>query len=571
MKVNRPACFLLGKIFLSLIITLNSGCGEKPPKITENTLAVIGARVIDNNDFAKRYQEFRQRTGKGVPDSYEARRQVLNNYIDEAILIAEAEKRGLGKDGAARQERQRIEMQELLNTYNQKMIAEKVTISDEELQTLFVRLNTRVKARHIYASSKQQADSLYSVLQAGASFEELAKGVFHDPRLRDSGGLLGYFTVDEMEPAFEEAAYNLNIGEISRPVRTTDGYSIIRVDDRITKPLLTEYEYAKHKEKLYPYWRNRKIQTATQALVDSLSKTLDIAFNEPVVKKLYALFQKRDSKNGSQEDALLSTDIDGSENLQNQELVRSNLGKWDVQTFRQKARFTSPKQHNWIKSERHFKEFISGLVVRERMLSEAKKARLDRLPQYKQKVAEKWDDYLYTRMEETLRSQMSVPEDSLLQYYNTNAQLFAAPAEINLREIVLRDEKTVNLVQRQLKKGSPFSELAKTYSVRAWSAERGGELGYVTPADLGQWSDTAFALAVGERAGPIKMDSMFVFLECIDKKASQPRTFAEARAEVETTMRYLNWFDYRRSRIVEFRKALNVKMFPERLTAVRLN
>jgi len=67
------------------------------------------------------------------------------------------------------------------------------------------------------------------------------------------------------------------------------------------------------------------------------------------------------------------------------------------------------------------------------------------------------------------------------------------------------------------------------------------------------------------------MDSMYVFLECIDKKAPRPRTFAEARAEVEETVRYLNWFDYRRSRIAQFRKDLNVKVFSERLTTVRLN
>ena len=462
MKMNRPAHFLLRKIFLSLmIITLYSGCGEKLPQITENTLAIIGKRSIDKNDFVKRYQYFRQRTGEGVPDTYEARRQVLNNYVDEILLITEAERRGLDKDGAARHERQRIEMQELLNAYNQKMIADNVTITDDELQTLFVRLNTRVKARHLYAHSQQQADSLYSALRAGARFEDLAKSVFYDPRLRDSGGLLGYFTVDEMEPAFEEAAFDLSIGEISRPVRTTDGYSIIRVDDRITKPLLTQYEYAKHKDKLYPYWRNRKIQKATRALVDSLSKSLDLTFNEAVVKELYAFFQERDSKDGLQDDALPSNQIEGSEKLQNQELVRSKLGKWDVQTFQEKARFTSPKQHDWIKSETNFREFISGLVVRDRMLSEAKKARLDKPPEYQENVAEKWDDYLYARMEEALRSEMSVPEDSLLQYYNRNVQLFAAPAEINLREIVLRDEKTASHVKRQLKKVRPFPSWPK--------------------------------------------------------------------------------------------------------------
>ena len=60
----------------------------------------------------------------------------------------------------------------------------------------------------------------------------LAKTSFNDPMLRDNGGSLGYFTVDEIDPAFEEAAFAPKIGELSQPVRTNDGYSIIRVDDR---------------------------------------------------------------------------------------------------------------------------------------------------------------------------------------------------------------------------------------------------------------------------------------------------------------------------------------------------
>ncbi len=537
------------------------------PERNQPTLAVIGNRTIDQGEFIKRYQDFRLRTGEGVFDTYEARRQILNQYVDEEVLITEAERRGLDKDEPARHERQRLEIQELLNAFNKKMIADKITVSDRELQELYIRLNTRIKARHLYAPNKERADSLYHALAAGASFEELAEVIFRDPHLRDSGGSLGYFTVDEMEPAFEEAAFDLKVGEISRPVATTDGYSIIRVDDRVTKPLITEFEYAKHKDKLERYWRERKLQKATVAFVDSLNRTLDIQFNEPVVKELFAAFQSQQPDQQLEESDVARIKI---ADLSGQELVRSKIGKWEVATFQKKAQFTSPRQHKWIKNESQFKEFIAGLVVRERILQLAKKDKLHKKTDYRQKVAESWDGYLLRRMEDTLRNEMMVPEDSLRSYFSREAQRFAAPAQINLREIVLREKKDADLVARKLKQGAPFAELARNHSVRRWSSERGGELGWLTPEEIGPWSPQIFALEIGERTGPLQMDSMYVFLECIDKKPPRPRAFEEARPEVEEAVRYILWGDFRRAKIEEFREATELKVWADKLLDLNL-
>jgi parvulin-like peptidyl-prolyl isomerase len=564
MTIRKSALF----IALLLLVGLLGYIAYYQSSQSEKALAIIGKRTIDQDEFIKRYNYFRARTGEGVPDTYEARRQVLNQYIDEEVLITEAERRGLAKDEAARHERQRIEMQQLLNAFNKKMIAEKITVSDSELQQLFVHLNTRVKARHLYASNKQIADSLYNALQDGASFDELAKDVFKDPKLRDSGGALGYFTVDEMEPAFEEAAFDLNIGEVSRPVATRNGYSIIRVDDRVTKPLLTESEYAPHKGKIERYWVDRKLQKATAAFVDSLSRDLQIEFNDPVVSELFAAFHAQESARGFEEGDLRRLHV---AELSERELLRTRNGAWTVAEFQKKAQFTSPSQQKWIRNETGFKDFVSGLVARDRILDLAKEENLHKQDDYREAVTEKWDGYLLTRMEEAMQSEMTVAEDSLRSYFDRESERFAAPAQINLREIVLNEKEDADLVARKLKQGEPFAELAKKYSQRQWSAERGGELGWLTPDDIGQWSNLAFELKIGERTGPVQIDSVFVFLECIDKKPPRPRTFTEARADVEQAVRYIQWGNHRAVRVLEFRNATeNFGVWADKLMSINL-
>jgi parvulin-like peptidyl-prolyl isomerase len=168
-------------------------------------------------------------------------------------------------------------------------------------------------------------------------------------------------------------------------------------------------------------------------------------------------------------------------------------------------------------------------------------------------------------MEETLRAEIEIPEDSLRRYYNEDPQRFAAPPEINLREIVLRDKAEADRVAAKLKKGAAFAELAKKHSVRRWSAEKGGELGYLTPQDLGRWAALAFSLKVGERAGPVPMDSMFVLLECLDKQPAKIRPFEEVREEVEKALRVMAWDNVRRKKVEEIRRTVPVKVFPERL------
>jgi len=553
----------------ALIVLAGFGHGcKQTPSITQNTLAVVGKRLISKDDFKRRYLDFRRRTGEGVPDTYAARKSVLQAMIAEEVLLIEARNRNLDTDGPARKERARIEMQQLLTAFNRKFVADNVTITDAELRELFVRFKTRIKARHLYAATREEADRLYQSVLRGASFDELAKKVFKDPKLRESGGSLGYFTVDEMEPAFEDAAFSLAVGEVSPPVRTTDGYSIIRVDDRVANPMVTEFEFATQKDKLHSYLHRRKVQLAVQDFSHKVGAEMEITFDKGTVNRLFAWFESEGQQLGSwneQAPASLAT-------LADSPLLNCKRGSWTVADFWAKAQFTSEKQKGWIRTPEDLRDFISGLVIRQEVLARARDAGLHETERYRSAVREEWETYLLGRIEQALKDEMVVPEDSLRRYFDDDPTLFALPAEINLREIVLRDEPTALLVEKKLKAGKSFAALAKAHSVRRWSAERGGELGFLTPQDFGKWAPKVFSLDVGELAGPVKMDSMIVFLKCIGKKPARTRTFQEAREDVEKTMRYLMWEDYRSAAIKRIKKAVTtLAAFPEKLKTVRLN
>ena len=80
--------------------------------------------------------------------------------------------------------------------------------------------------------AKRRIDSVYAALQAGADFEALAKQVSQDPGSARRGGVLGWFARNQMVKEFEDAAFALQPGEMSKPFLSPYGWHIVLVKER---------------------------------------------------------------------------------------------------------------------------------------------------------------------------------------------------------------------------------------------------------------------------------------------------------------------------------------------------
>ena len=68
-------------------------------------------------------------------------------------------------------------------------------------------------------------------LDAGEDFAALAKEISTGPT-GANGGDLGFFVADRMVPEFSDAAFALQPGEISKPVKSDFGWHVIKVEER---------------------------------------------------------------------------------------------------------------------------------------------------------------------------------------------------------------------------------------------------------------------------------------------------------------------------------------------------
>jgi len=122
------------------------------------------------------------------------------------------------------------------------------SLTEGELRKAYSRMQEIVKASHILFefpknASKEDSIAVYKMAEkinteatAGADFQQLVAKYSDDPSASSDKGNLGYFTALQMVLPFEEAAYNLKIGEISSPIISDFGYHIIKLEDRRPNP-----------------------------------------------------------------------------------------------------------------------------------------------------------------------------------------------------------------------------------------------------------------------------------------------------------------------------------------------
>ena len=85
----------------------------------------------------------------------------------------------------------------------------------------------QVHARHILVQHEYEAQDILRKIKEGEDFGELAQKFSSCPS-KARGGDLGTFGRGRMVEAFEEAAFDLEVGEVSDPVRTRFGYHLIQ-------------------------------------------------------------------------------------------------------------------------------------------------------------------------------------------------------------------------------------------------------------------------------------------------------------------------------------------------------
>lgn len=204
-------------------------------------VAKLNGKDIKESDLALAEAEVGGEVANLPPGT---RRRVLVEYLIETKLFADAAEADKLTSGPEFEKRLDYwKMRAMRDAFYEKSIKGAISeglakgIYDDKVK--MIPPEDEIEARHILVDTEAKAKELYDKIAAGEDFAKLAEANSNDPGSKADGGKLGYFSKGQMVKEFEDAAFALKKGEVSKPVQTKFGWHVIKIEDRRTKPLPT--------------------------------------------------------------------------------------------------------------------------------------------------------------------------------------------------------------------------------------------------------------------------------------------------------------------------------------------
>lgn len=386
----------------------------------------------------------------------------------------------------------------------------------------------KIKASHILVdfnntsgemdtiAAKATIDSVKMMLNSGADFAELASKYSEDPGSKEKGGELGFFERRMMVKEFDEAAFNLKVGEISDVIKTNFGYHIIKLLEKAPLPTLDE-----ERENLKKIFKQTRYQDQYDKLIDSLR----IKYAYKLNAQTYSSFlEKSDSARiGDQ-----NVNLDDVSDLPLYSFAKQSIKASD---FWQRLGSTTEYANKIVTSDLLTAAIkkISGddLLEQEALNLEKTNASFASLMEdYKNGI------FIFKLQEDEIWNQISIDSVKLYDFYQSTKEKYVWPDRVSFSEIFTRKDSLAQFYLSQLKSGANFDTLAHKHTERPGFKEKAGKFDLVDAKSTQLSLEAEKLKNVGDYSSIISNAGGFSILRLNSKEPSRIKTFEEAKAEV---------------------------------------
>jgi peptidyl-prolyl cis-trans isomerase C len=225
---------LAGTAGFATLLLLGAARAQTP---ADTPVAKIDGQIITQSDLDIAAEDIGQALAQ-MPEAQ--RRDYLVAYVADLKLGAKAAADARIADAPAFQKKLSLLRDKLLVEAYLEAEAKKA-VTEDKMRQLYAesikdaKAEPEVRARHILVETEDQAKAAAQRVKAGEDFAKVATELSKDPGSGKEGGDLGYFTKDRMVPEFADAAFKLDKGQVSEPVKSQFGWHVIKVEDKRDK------------------------------------------------------------------------------------------------------------------------------------------------------------------------------------------------------------------------------------------------------------------------------------------------------------------------------------------------
>lgn len=137
-----------------------------------------------------------------------------------------------------------------------------------------------------------------------------------------------------------------------------------------------------------------------------------------------------------------------------------------------------------------------------------------------------------------MENNINITDVEIAQYYQDNKPQFTTQGQQRLAHIQVKTEQQAQELYQQLQNGANFADLAKNHSIDPTSAERGGDLSWVSAGEFPKvFEDAANALAVGQYSQPVNIDNHYHIILVEERKEPQLQPLESVKAQIAAQIR----------------------------------
>jgi peptidyl-prolyl cis-trans isomerase C len=481
------------------------GCGELSTTEADLVVARVAGQQITTADLEAFSQNIPTGMRRGLTPA-EMRKDLLESLIDKTVLLMEAEAQNVEENDWYQDQSNTARRNRLLRNYSTHAISKRVTVTEEELQEHFrkTRRDRAIRFSGLMLGTLEEAHQVLRDLADGAQFHQLAnERSLHRDTGEKGGDSGGYKLRDQVTPALAGALFELEVGELTEPLRMSfrgqTRWIVFKITDEIPAP------YEASADRVLEEVLMAKRTARSAVVLDSLRLVYPPRVVASTRELMISRFAEASSGDVSFEPAQQNLPLIALGN------VEITLGRFVDEAYEM---FIGA---NELADSSRVAVLLERVFIPSYLLQQAAKdSGMDDTPEFISYMEVRNQEFLLDalkRME--VDRHISVTEEDARAFYEENPKKFTSPETTVAVEIVVASDTLAQQIMRRLQEGADAVALAMEYTIRPGAKHHQGRINlniYTQPFFQGVHA-VASRMDVGEVGGPVKVPEGYsVFL-----------------------------------------------------------
>jgi len=538
-------------------------------------VAKAGDTFISEKEFLERFEMLpglqRRREGR----MEETKLELLYSLIAEKLMAQEARQRTLHLDSIFRLSFEEVRKMLARDQLYREEVSGKVWVGSKELEQAVAQSVKEILISFIYCDRQADAVFLRKQIKTLHDFDTIQIDTsFH--AVRDTATVIW----SDANPAIERAAYSLKKGEVSSVIRAGIGYYILKVVRVQKSDFYTSLQPSVLRERVQEKIRERKEEARLSDFVASVLKN-KVGYSRPVPLKALASALRKVFEAGQVEGKVALTENSAADVRRE---CRPMLGDtlsvagdvvWTVGDIVDRLYTTGfSVDSTTVRSIHHFLNRQLLVWVQQEILAQEAVARgLDKYPAVRQQLDMWYDNFLAQSMRFYLKNQVRVTDAEVVTFMQSQDTAFTIP-RVQIRELKTTTLDEMDQALNELQSGKRMEEVIARWCSDPQLRERKGISDPFPISERYPVGELAWQMLEGQRYGPIKDASGFLYFELLSKERRSEQTDTGYVGKKEKATKEL--LRQKEKRLVnvflaQVGEARSFMVYPDRLTRIKVS